>query len=690
MSLTYPYNFFETHKNLSLDNIGSILTFSNVSILLNYKTEIKNFITSNKFNVSDLEKFNTLELISNSIFVPFLNNKEILTFAREIIIVKYKLKNYVKSIDDFLKLKELKIFGSYLIHSYKKNLLYKNPITASNIFDFDKNFIKDKIYISYNKNKDKLEKLLDIFFHGDYINLSLPSLGCISSYIEEPKILSSGVTILPKNFVNFIEALLLFFSNIDLSNNNSNLINFLPITDLDIDKVISNILINDVNIRFNNNNNIKNLIENNIKSINFSLNDFMFDVKTKKIKPEFLIPYKYDISKKTIVELKKNEISSKLKNLKDVVEYNFNIFYHVASEVFGDPANGIIGDRKFLDKPNYKNILACFLFFVINLLYEYYKEYIRKINNILIDISGSNNSKFGKLNIKDGFEFMTLLNKSLYKLRLLLFNNFYHFFIPGKTINSIYGMKKNEGGSYVPNSPFLIDNNYIFKNYPFNDVIKNIITTTPPKHTINFDIDKDKIYKFLVTIKSPSDIYDKEEKIELGGFAFTQEITMEGFEMIINFFKLYRNNCSFSEFVLDLVYRNFTDDKKIPIELLLDITDHIISMRSSSSMTRQENKDRLVYLITKLYSENISYATKLFIKLNEIVKKIKKNHSSENLNYTEQREIIKLAAVIYYFKAIAIDNICKKFITDVKVKNQVIIKIDQIRRDNEKILSKLK
>jgi len=301
MSLSYPYNYFETHKNLSLDDIGSILTLtlSNVSILLNYKTEIKNYISSNKLNISDLEKFNTLELISNSIFVPFLNNKEILTFAREIIIVKYKLKSYLKSIDEFLKLKELKIFSSYLIHSYKKNLLYKNPITASNIFDFDKKFIKDKIYISYNKNKDKLEKLLDIFFHGDYINLSLPSLGSISSYIEEPKTLSSSAVVLPKNFVSFIENLLLFLSNIDTSNNNSNLINFLPIIDLDIDKVIANILINDVNIRFNNNNdNMKNLIENNIKSINVSLNDIMFDTKAKKIKPEFLIPYKYDISKK--------------------------------------------------------------------------------------------------------------------------------------------------------------------------------------------------------------------------------------------------------------------------------------------------------------------------------------------------------------------------------------------------------
>jgi hypothetical protein len=285
---------------------------------------------------------------------------------------------------------------------------------------------------------------------------------------------------------------------------------------------------------------------------------------------------------------------------------------------------------------------------------------------------------------------MTLLNKSLYKLRLLLFNNFYHFFIPGKTQNTIYGMKKNEGGSYVPNSIFLIDNNYIFKNYPFNNVKKKIITTTPPKYTIEFNIDENKIYKFLATIKSPNDIYDKEEKIELGGFAFSQEITMEGFEMIINFFKLYKNNCSFSEFVLNLVYKNFTDDKKMPIELLTDVASHITSMRSTSTMIRQENKDRLVFLVTKLYSDNISYATKLFIKLNEVIKKIKKNHSSENLNYAEQREIIKLSGVIYYFRALAIDLICKKFITDVKVKNQVIIKIDQIRKDNEKILGKLK
>jgi hypothetical protein len=692
MGTTYPYDFFKTDKNLSLDEIGSIYNPAirrNVSILLKYQIEIKNYLTKNKLVVTDLERFNTLRLISDNIFNNYLIlNQEILTFSKDLIISKYKLKKYIECIDTFLKLKELKIFSPYLIHSYKKNLYYQNPITSSNILHFNNRFIKDRIYINHNANKDKLEKLLDVLFHGDYINLSLPSLGAISSYV------SNHAT--SKNFVSFTEILLLFFTDIETNNNNSNFVNNLPIVALDIDKVISNILINDLNISFNNKNkNIKNLIENNIKGINFTLNDIMFDTKTKKIKPEFLIPYKVDTVKKKIVELKKGEISSKLKNQKETIKYNCTIFHHVASEIFGDTLTGVVADIKAMDKPNYKNVLACFLFFIINLIYEYYKEYIRQINNIIIDISGSPNEQFGKLNIKEGFEFMALLNQSLYKLRLVLFNNFYNLFLPGKTQNTIYGMKKNEGGSYVPISNFLIDNNYIFNNFPFHNVEKEIPDSLRPNEfTIIIGTDRSRLSTFLTTIKSPNDIYDKEEKIEFGGFAFSQEITMDGFNMITHFFKLYKNNCDFSAFILDLVFKNFVEDKKIVIELFNDIITKFnpgtgTNMGALSRGTK-ENKDRLFHTITKLYSDNLSNSTKLFVKLSELVKKIKNSGMQNNSIHVEQREIIKLSAILYYYKALGIDIICKKYISDLKTKNLIITKLDEIKRENEKILSKYK
>jgi hypothetical protein len=683
MGTPYPYQYFLSDKNLSLDEINMIASPTlrrNQSILLKYQLEIKNYIATNKLNIDELKKFNTLRLISDNIFKLYLiNNQEILTFSKNIITKKFQLENYIESINTFLKMKDLKLFSPYLIHSYKENLLYKNPINFSNLLDFNTSTVKNKIYINYNKNKDKLEKTLDILFFGDYINLSLPSLGNINSYI--------GIPLSSSNFVNFIDSIITFFSNLDISNNNTNIIKNLPISYLDIDQVISNILINDINISLNNkNSNVKNLIENNIKSINFSLNDIMFDIKNKKIKPEFLIPYKIDNIKNKIIELKKGETLSKLKSLKDTVNYNFDIFYYVASKIFGDPSNGIAPDIKLLDQSNFKNVLSCFLFIIINLVYEYYKEYIRRLNTIIIDISGSNNTQFGKLNIKEGFEFMSLLNKSLYKLRLVLFNNFYNLFLPGKTQNTIYGMKKNEAGSYIPVSSFLIDNNYIFNNYPFNKVIKNITSglgITPITYTINFDIDKDKLFKFITSIKSPNDIYDKNEKIEFGGFAFSQEITMEGFNMMLNFFKLYKDNCNFAVFIINLLYKNFTDDKKILIELFNDTIGYIPDMLSIGRGTK-ENKDKLIYILTKLYSDNITYSAKLFIKLYELVKKIKHNDSI----YIEQKQIIKMASILYYFKAIGLDIICKKYINDIKIKNIIISKFAQIKAENELILTR--
>ena len=722
---TYPYNFFKTDKNLSLEQISSIASIPrlNVSILKNYEVIINDFIRGPKKNmpsamiqkkIDELKKFKTLELISQLIFNNFLiNNKNIFLFSKEIILVKYRLREYINSIKEFLKLKDQKLFSSYLIHTYKDNLSYKNPITFANINELDRTYIIDKIYVDYNKNKKKLQKLLDILFHGDYINLSLPSMGAMSSYIEDITVPST------KNFVNFIYNLLSYFSKLDsLGNNNSKFISELPITELEISKIIARKLVNENNMNnklslpdnfslstSNTNFDIVKLIENNISGINVKLKELMFDVKTKKIKPEFLIPYKIDKdkidpTKEIITELKKSETSSKLKNLKETMKHNFDIFYYVANKVFNAP-DGI----KSMNEPNYKNVLACLLFIIINIVYEFQKEYIKNVNNILIDLTQTSNKKFGKLNIENGFEFIELLNKSLYKFKLVLFNNFYHLFTPGKIQNTIYGMKKNEAGCYKPDARFLSDNQYILDNYPFNDTTKTIsvpgTSSTPEVYTIDFIISKinqDRLAKFLTTIKSKYDIYDKNDTVELGGFAFGQDITMEGFNMITNFYKLYYENCNFSIFTIDLLFKNFTDDKKIIIELFSDIISNIPDMRRISYLPKEE-KDRFEYLLTKEYSDALTNATKLLVKLNSIVQKIKLNKKTNNNNNAEysgnntlfkEREILKISSTLYYFKSIGIDTICKNYVSDVKLKNKLITKFGEIKKENEKILEQYK
>lgn len=724
MAVHYPYNFFKTDKNLSLEQISSIASIPilNTSILKNYEVNINDFIRGPKKNMpsamilkkmDELKKFRTLELISNNIFDIFLkNNKNIFLFSKEIILVKYRLREYINSIKEFLKLKDQKLFSSYLIHTYKDNLSYKNPITFANIHELDRNYIIDKIYVDYDKNKKKLQKLLDIMFHGDYINLSLPSMGAMSSDIED----SSSTT--TKNFVNFIYELLKYFSELDSAaiNNNSKFILNLPITELEISKIIARKLVNENNMNnklnlpdnfslstSNTNSDIVKLIENNINGIDVKLKELMFDVKTKKIKPEFLIPYKIDKdkidpTKEIITELKKSETSSKLKNLKETMKHNLNIFYYVASKVFTSP-NGI----KSMNEPNYKNVLACLLFIIINIVYEFQKEYIKNVNNILIDLTQTSNKKFGKLNIENGFEFIELLNKSLYKFKLVLFNNFYHLFTPGKIQNTIYGMKKNEAGCYKPDARFLSDNQYILDNYPFNSTTgTEVLPSTVPKvyTSIKFSDtkpDKNRLAKFLTTIKSKYDIYDKNDTVELGGFAFGQDITMEGFNMITNFYKLYYENCNFSIFTIDLLFKNFTDDKKIIIELFSDIISKIPTMRGIAYLPKEE-KDRFEYILTKEYSDALTNATKLLVKLNSIVQKIKLNKKTNNNNseYSgnntlfKEREILKISSTLYYFKSIGIDTICKNYVSDVKLKNKLITKFGEIKRDNEKILAQYK
>ena len=535
-------------------------------------------------------------------------------------------------------------------------------------------------------------------------------MGSMSSYIEDINLQSS------KNFVNFIEKLLEYFSDCSINNiiDSTNLLSNLPILGLDIHKVIAKVLTNNnENHKFNLPNNfslsnlnsnssnfdIVKLIENNISGINVNLFELMFDIKAKKIKPEFLIPYKVEIDKldprkNIIVEMKKSETSSKLKSIKDTIKHNFDIFYYVFNNTFNS-LNPIVE----MEQKNYKNVLACLLFFVLNVVYEILKEYIKKINDIIIDLSQSSNKKFGKLNIENGFEFMKLLNKSLYKFRLVLFNNFYHLFIPGQIKDNIYGMKKNEAGCYRPDAKFLSDNEYIFNNYPFNNCNIRVIPRVhpiPDDQQLFFHIDKIKLSAFLTTIKSSFDVQNKNDIVELGGFAFGEDITMKGFNTITSFFKLYYENCNFSIFIIDLLFKNFTENKKVIREIFSDIITEIPNMRGSSGLNPSA-KDILINKLTNFYSNNLSNSTKLLLKLNSVVKRIKtqkinldnkNNKEIEENALFKEREILKLSATLYYFKAVGIDVICKNNISDIKLKNAIINKFAEIKKENETILTK--
>ena len=101
---TYPYDFFKTDKNLSLEEISSIINNPrlNISILKNYEVLINDYIRESKKNIplskiqdklKDLNKFKTLEIISRDIFdIKLKRNSNIFLFSKEIILTKYQSK----------------------------------------------------------------------------------------------------------------------------------------------------------------------------------------------------------------------------------------------------------------------------------------------------------------------------------------------------------------------------------------------------------------------------------------------------------------------------------------------------------------------------------------------------------------------------------------------------------------------
>ena len=108
--------------------------------------------------------------------------------------------------------------------------------------------------------------------------------------------------------------------------------------------------------------------------------------KKDKIKTEYVIPYKYD-AKNQIISMTKMEIE-KINDINGLMKHNKELFLHTLIDIFKS-SDG----KKKLNEKNYKNVLACFLFFLIRIIYDIIKEYINNIDILLTQLLNVKNKK---------------------------------------------------------------------------------------------------------------------------------------------------------------------------------------------------------------------------------------------------------------------------------------------------------
>ena len=675
INMNYPYNYFITKKNISIEilknNISTnIFKTNNISILKKYDSEIQLYIKKNNLSLKELENNLILKKLSEFYDLFLLKKQNIEYFFELMIEFKDIIDKNQNNILYFLA------FNKIIESNYNENMFIINPISHKN---FKLGFL-DKNYIELNTS-DNVKIALDILTQGDYINFTLPSIGPIYNYISDKN-----------NYIDYINNII---NNTDINLD----INNLPLVNLKLyNNVLKNLLnisydqltnnynynydleinemneINEINkMNFNKyNHSVKNLVKRRIQGIQITLEEiYLINTnnknknknKNKKVKNEFIIPYKVD--KNQIKEMTKNDID-RIKDYNKLIENNNNIFIYVIEDIFKEDSTKI----KKMENKNYKNVLSCYLFYIINILSKILYLYIDKVYIIIKDIIEIKYDIIKILNIKSAFEYISLLKQSILKFKKILLNNFYYMFLPSNFLEGNYGMKVNQYGCYIPESIFIRSNDYIMNKYPFNILITGI-----DKKII---LKEDLIKEFFISINEKNDLYDKKFILEFGCNIFNEKIMSETFEILNNYYKLYQKYNGFNLFIISKIINYVQIDKNIPYELINEYLPFFINL----------NDPNIPKKIINVFKNNMIKTKDCYIKYYNLNLKLKEIKKTDINVFINKKNIFELSFNAQRTKTLSLIYICEKLIKNTKDKNYILNSIYKIKKEYENIIIK--
>lgn len=620
MTTTFPYNCFIADKIFTLKTLETspaifvITTPERKSIFSIYTDLIIKNIAENKLdntivdnNNDKIEELSNLfRIINIGLNKDFFSN--IYNFCKSMYDTKYL---FLKEKKNYLKFSSLLRQLNINKNLFTKNLRYENPIT----FSLQPNINLARILNDYD-NEEK--NAIDNIILGNNINFSLPSIGPICSIysLNSCDISTLIYTLITTDGTyppNYLEQVPLFKQNI--TDTLSNIL-------LQSDK--ENNLWN-VKIGNSTNNNTLKYIKRYFKSVNISLVDIFFDASG--IKKKYFVPYKIDnniITETTSIPLPPQQIPTVIDKIKALIDANNTIVNHVIQEMVANHNN--------LNKPYMKNILCCYLFFVINVFYDFYKKYIDKLNDVIVSLSVSKYKN--QLNIASGFKYIEKLNISLLNFKKILLNNFYELFLPSSIINNNYGMILNKDGCYVPANSFIASNDDISNNFPFKESISHL----------NIVNNKISLINFMFLNKSNTDIYD-DKLLELGGFSYNSIITKNAISILNDFFDIDKRKNNLNIFVLELLERFFKENS---CNVLVTNLETIINEATNI----KKEKD-----IEEYYKKCLFSSATYFI---EVMKIDKKNSSKITNEEYKKRSVYLLVSTILSYNA----EICKYLLRD--------------------------
>ena len=655
--MNFPYNLFITEGIICKDTNNFKANFydsnDRKSILAKYKSKLNNSFQKNKIKKNNIFNKNNTNNI-NDIYKKYIENNDVNKFCNELISLKYKILEKKETYDKFLLFNNQNL--NYNLNKNLNNNL-KNVNSEKNYFynpfyNFDVDLYKlNKISnksINFNKYiKNQLESIK----YNKIINVKLPLLGLISKEYKNNNINNK------KNNIN--DSLNKFFYEIKYYLfNDSEFIN-LPILNTDIENTISEILLENFN-DIDNIDRIKSIINNNIKGISFNIKDIICEEvnprrnrnNIRKVKKQYLIPY---ISKddNNFIIMKSSEATSSLKNIK-----NFKIHYDYLIKkmdklVFSE--EDFDKRRKNLELLGVKDIIALDVFQSIQIYYDMYKYYIDKINQIILNYSVSSDNYLKKLNFKETFNFISLLNKSIYKNKLILLNNFYYLFYPTKIFNNNYGISKNENGYLIVDPEAKLSGDKIYENYPFKSKEEGFNNS----------------FYFFTHVKNNYDLYDKNELLEFGVSYQNNKYLKQTLDIM----KIYMNEFDkidkFNLSIIDILQKFFR--KCILKENLRELKKKL-SYFKKTNLSKNEKRIIENFLIDE-YQKNLKESSK------SILKSLNNNISIKN------KEIGLLKSNIYYIKSHFIQLTIENIFYDKNTKIDILKKLKNFKNKYTKLLN---
>ena len=688
----YPFTFFKTKKMVDADTLRKEANIFSLNELEKKSIFLSN--TSIKYEIEELLKDDKTrrQIVESDIFKEISESYydngfvDMATFFRKIVSLKKILVESNKNMNAFITgivENELLNLNDY---KYSEFMSFVNPL---NNITFDKKYFeKESIYLPYSTKKEDIERMkrgVNIFLYGGAFSASLPSIGPLCGAEES---INSNININEiKETYHYVAFMKDIIRTIWSSSRTTENFEWFPLSTLNIGETIASILTRGTSHAFNNkNNSVKTIIVRMIEAIRINLEEIMttksrnnkknektFKQDEKIMKREFIIPFKLSQkNKEEFVPMSEIEIS-RITKLTKGIDHN-NMILSISFNKY-NKKNGMIDDETHI-----KSILAWYIFYLINILTSLIREHINKINVCIQNIIVSNDERFKHLNVEETFNYTSLLNRSYFNFKLILFNNFYNLFLPNMSKHKNYGMKLYYG-CYIPESSLLRDQFYLKQNYPFHIRVvdeKVVISFTSPSSESHFD---KTMCAFLTKIPTRGDKYDASFRLEFGTTFLPNECYKNVLSILKKYYTGFIQNNKFNIFLLEKMVEIF--QKKIPYETIAPILMKHKNLMLNSGINGESKTKLESELLNQLQLE-INQAKYYYYELVEIQKIDKSNGG-----YKSEKQIITQLCFSYYQKRIlCFEAICDKAIAKYDFKITMLDKIQKKIEELNKTLNK--